>query len=245
MQLTVISSNSSGNCYILENQDEALLIECGVRFSRIKEALKFNLSKVKGCIISHEHLDHCKGVKDVLAAGINVLASEGSIKAFGITHHRLNIIKSRQTKMLGGFEIKAFDVQHDCAEPLGFLIRHKDCGLVLFLTDSYYTSYTFPGLNNVIVEANCCQRILDERVAGGVASEFLRNRVISSHMSLDTCKEFLAANDLSKVNNIVLIHLSDSNSDASRFQKEVKQLTACNVTVAQPGLTIPFNLTPF
>ena len=73
-----------------------------------------------------------------------------------------------------------FDVKHDVAEPLGFLIEHEECGLVLFLTDSYYSEYTFPGLNNIIVEANYDQRILDQRLANGEDPKFLRDRVIVS-----------------------------------------------------------------
>ena len=56
MRLNVISSNSKGNAYVLENKDEILLIEVGVPFKKIKEAINFNLDKVVGVLISHEHL---------------------------------------------------------------------------------------------------------------------------------------------------------------------------------------------
>lgn len=55
MLLRVISSSSSGNGYILENDKEALIIECGCRFKDIKIALGFNIRKIVGCIVSHEH----------------------------------------------------------------------------------------------------------------------------------------------------------------------------------------------
>jgi ribonuclease BN (tRNA processing enzyme) len=64
-------------------------------------------------------------------------------------------------------------------------------------------------------------------------------------MSLDTCVNLLNANDLSKVNNIVLIHLSDSNSDEQAFKKRVSDETGKNVTVASNGMEINFNKTPF
>ena len=54
----------------------------------------------------------------------------------------------------------------------------------------------------------------------------------------------LSANDLSKVNNIVLIHLSDSNSNEKQFVKEVYELTGKNVCAAYNGMEIPFNKTP-
>lgn len=246
MQLTVINSNSAGNAYILSNDREALLIECGVAFTKIKEALNFDLKKVVGCILTHEHGDHAKSVKDVLMAGINVYATDG-------THHALNTYKSHRAITtfsgdqfkIGGFTIAPFDVEHDVAEPVLFLIHHEECGKILFLTDSYYCKWQFNGLNNIIIEANYDQRILDQRLKDGATLESLRDRVITSHMSLKTCKGLLAANDLSAVQKIVLIHLSDGNSNAAQFKLEVEQQTGKPVYIAEPGLKIPFNKTPF
>lgn len=246
MQLTVLNSNSSGNAYLLHNEYEALLIECGVRWELVKQALNFNLKKVVGCLITHEHKDHCKAVGDVIAAGIDVFSTFGTLNAMGISiSHRANAITPGQSFLIGDFKIMPFTVKHDCADPVGYLINHKETGNVLFLTDSYYCEYTFKGLNNVIIEANYCQTILDKRVMDGENPQFLRDRVITSHMSLATCKETLKANDLNQVNNIVLIHLSDGNSDAARFKKEVQEVTGKQVHVAAAGLTIEFNKKPF
>lgn len=247
MQLTVINSNSSGNCYILQNQKEALIIECGVRLDRIKQAIGFNVLKVAGCILSHEHKDHSKSVFEVMGAGINVWASKGTHQAIGsIGKHRAKFMECGKSYLIGSFTVMPFDVKHDCAEPFGFLIRHDETGTVLFLTDSYYTEYKFKGLHNVIIEANYCETILQAKLNDGASPKFLRDRVIESHMSLQTCLETLKANDLSKVNNIVLIHLSDSNSDAKRFKKEVERVTGKQVHVAEAGLVIDqFHKQPF
>lgn len=247
MRLTIINSNSQGNAYILDGKDEALLIECGVQFHKIKKALNFNYRKVVGCLITHEHQDHCKSVNEVIAAGINVYSTAGSLNAMQVSlSHRANAIVPGRSFMLGGFKILPFTVQHDCADPVGYVIHHEECGTVLFLTDSYYCEYTFKGLNNVIVEANYCQTILDKRLEEGSNPLFLRDRVITSHMSLETCKKTLQANDLSQVNNIVLIHLSDGNSDAARFKREVQECTGKTVHVAEAGLVIEnFNKQPF
>lgn len=246
MQLTILGSSSAGNSYILHNEQEALLIECGVRFVKIKEAMGFDFSRVVGCLVTHEHGDHCKAIKDVLSAGIEVYSSAGTLKAAGVdSHHRVHALDNLPVQ-IGGFRIMAFSVKHDCADPVGFLIDHEETGLILFLTDTYFIPYTFPGLNNILVEANYSQEILDARLKSGVTPAFLRDRVLSSHMSLKTCKELLAANDLSNVNNIVLIHLSDSNSDARQFKREVELQTGKTVHIAAPGLTIQnFNKTPF
>lgn len=247
MQLKILGSNSAGNAYILESSSgEALLIECGLQFDQIKKALGFNLRRVAGCILTHEHGDHAKAVKEVMNAGIDVWSSAGTHQALKTDmHHRARITASGQSFNAGTFKIKAFDIKHDVREPLGYLIYHPECGTVLFLTDSYYCEYNFTGLNNIIIEANYCQTILDRRLQEGVNPKFLRDRVIMSHMSLDTCKRTLMVYDLSQVNNIVLIHLSDGNSDAARFQREVQEVTGKTVHIADAGMEIPFNKQPF
>lgn len=246
MQLHILGSNSAGNCYILQNGAEALIIECGVHIREIKKSLGFNLTKVVGCLISHEHGDHAKGLHAVLESGVKTYASSGTIHACmgQRMHHRLFAIQAGKQFSLGKFKILPFDIKHDAAEPLGFVIHHPETGNVLFLTDTCYSKYKFRELHNIIVEANYAQDIVDRKVAEG-GLKFLRDRVLESHLSIDTCKELLQANDLRAVNNIVLIHLSDSNSDAARFKREVQELTAKSVHVAQKGMIIPFTKAPF
>lgn len=250
MKLHIINSNSKGNAYILQSSTgEALLIECGVNFQDIKKALQFNLKQVVGCIVTHEHQDHCKSVRDIMAAGIDVWASPGTHDAMGTNgHHRAKgmFTERRMPTGIGSdFLIKPFNVKHDAAEPIGYLIQHEECGTVLFLTDSYYCEYNFKGLNNIIIEANYCETILDAKTAAGANPKFLRDRVIQSHMSLQTCKTTLQAYDLSQVQNIVLIHLSDGNSDEKRFKREVEEATGKAVFVAHHNQIIDFNKTAF
>lgn len=246
MKLKIIGTGSKGNAYVLYNEHEALLIEAGVNIKEIKQALDFDYSKVVGCIVTHEHLDHCKSANDLMRLGIDVYTgAKTHQKINGDIIHRAMPIASRETIKLGNFKIMAFDVKHDAVEPLGFLIEHPDCGKVLFLTDTYYCKYTFPGLNNIIIEANYSKEIIDKKYGPDSDKEFLRNRILKSHFSLANCKDMLKANDLRQVNNIVLIHLSDSNSDEKQFQKEVYELTYKNVHVASNGMVIDFKKTPF
>jgi phosphoribosyl 1,2-cyclic phosphodiesterase len=135
-----------------------------------------------------------------------------------VDHHRLKTIRAGEIFRVGNFKVLPFKIQHDVAEPLGFIINHAETGNVLFITDSYYVSDTFRNIHNIIIEANFSQEIIDRKVKEGASPEFLRNRIFKSHMSLETCKKTLKANDLSKVHHIVLIHLSDGNSNAKHFK---------------------------
>lgn len=244
MRLKVVSSGSIGNAYIVYNEKEALLIECGVKFKDIKQALKFDLTKVVGCIVTHSHKDHCIGARDLVNAGIDLYSLAETSETFGFKSHRLKAIDPDRTLLIGNFKIKCFPLNHD-VPCVGFMIEHQETGRFCFITDTYFCEYKIPGMHNVIVEANYCQTILDQKVAAGATPDFLRNRVLRSHMSLETCKGFLRANDLRAVNNILLIHLSDSNSHADRFRIEVRDLTTKNVHIASKGLDINFNKTPF
>lgn len=245
MQLKILSTGSIGNCYILENEKEALIIELGLNFSKIKEALNFDLSKVVGAIVSHCHLDHAKGLKQALDNGIECYSSQGTFQSLNINHHNAKIIKSKQAFQIGNFKILPFNVHHDVAEPLGFLIDHEETGRCLFVTDTTYIDYTFPNLNNIIIEANYCEEIIKEKLGSTWQGEFLKNRILKSHMSLNTCKETLIANDLSQVQKIVLIHLSDSNSDERKFKKVIEEATGKIVHVANNNQILEFNKNPF
>lgn len=245
MLLRIIGSSSSGNAYALESENQTLLLECGVAFKKVKQVLDFNTSKIVGALLTHEHGDHSKYVKDVLGAGIDVFASLGTIKAIGIDHHRFSRAKHGETFTVGEFKIKPFDVKHDAAEPLGYLINHPEMGNCLFITDSYYVEYKFPGLTNILIEANYDENILNEREQSGSIHPSVARRVRSSHMELQTLKSMLSANDLTKVNQIILLHLSSGNSDSVRFQREVFELTGKETTVAGKNMTLNFNKNPF
>jgi phosphoribosyl 1,2-cyclic phosphodiesterase len=249
MELTVLSSSSRGNCYILQNDNEALVIEAGVSLLEVKKAVDFNISKIVGVIVSHEHGDHSKYVKEFLAARIKVWASKGTWDKCSQNIERGGwlpwLLESGVKQKIGGFTILPFDVKHDAAEPQGFLIKHEEIGTMLFVTDSYYVPYNFEGLTNILIECNYRMDLLTANIAAGRIPAALRDRTLQSHMSYDTCLEALQANDLSKVNNIVLIHLSDGNSNADEFREGIHRATGKQVHVADKGMKIQFNKTPF
>jgi phosphoribosyl 1,2-cyclic phosphodiesterase len=245
MRLNILGSGSSGNSYIFQNDSTALLIECGCSITKVKKALDFNIMKVAGAIVSHSHGDHAGKVNDVLKAGINVYVSEETNKEIKYTGHRLCLLlEEKKSTMIGDFKVMPFYVKHDVA-CFGFLIHHPECGKVLFITDTYYIPYNFTGLNQVLIEANYDINILNENVTSGRVNSFVRDRVVRSHMSIETAKHALKASDLSQVNNIVLIHLSDSNSNAVKFKKEVEESVGKSVHIADKEMVIDFNIGAF
>ena len=244
MKLKIINSDSSGNCYILENDSEALIIECGVKFSQIKKAMDYDISKIVGCLVSHEHKDHSLSIVELLKAGIKVYSSKGTFdKSFPDHGKDSNAIVMQQGKRyeIGGFKVKPFPVLHDANEPFGFYLSHSETGNILFATDTASIDYLFSDLNNIIIEANYSSDDLLNRVYAGKYNMSHAQRLERSHMSIEYCTGYLQDSDLSGVNNIVLIHLSDGNSDAEKFRKKVRDVTGKNVYIADSNVIIDFN----
>jgi len=230
---------------LLKGKTETLILEAGVSLKEVKKALDFDMSSVVACLATHEHSDHFGKVKEYVSSGIDIYASFGTIKKSGIESHRMHIAKHAVMINIGDFQIAPFNVVHDCVEPLAFLIKHPECGFTLFMTDTMYCPYTFGGLNNIIVEANYDIEIANDKIANG-ASQSVRDRVLDTHMSIDTVCEFLNANDLKAVNNIVLCHLSDGNSNAKQFKSKIELVApGKQVWIADKNMTINLNITPF
>jgi len=232
MILKVLGSESAGNCYLLESDNEVLVIEAGIRLQEIKLALDFDLGKVIGCLVTHAHGDHCKYSRDYLTAGIDIYTSKETIAAAHLSGHRLFSL-SPQPVQLGQFTIKCFPVPHGIPT-LGFLIKHPCAGSILFVTDAACIPNRFCNLNHILIEANYEDSILTN------------DRAVGHHMSLDTCLGFLRANELSLVRNIVLLHLSSGNSDAKMFADSVQSIAPkASVWIADKSLEVNLSKYPF
>lgn len=248
MKLRVLGSSSSGNSYLLQSTTgEVLALEAGIRFDKVKQAVNFNIANIVGCCITHEHGDHAKYAKDFIDAYIPVYMSSGTCEALQLPPASCaQCVKSFTELRIGSFRVMPFPVQHDAAQPFGWLIQHPECGNVLFATDTYYIKYRFPKLSNILIECNYRLDLLQRNVQRGSIDHKRYARTIESHMSYETCLSTLLANDLSKVNNIVLIHLSADNSNAREFTQSIANATGKqNVFAASPGTEIDFNKTPF
>jgi phosphoribosyl 1,2-cyclic phosphodiesterase len=231
MNLRVLASGSRGNCYRLEAGGSPLLLECGITLREIREGLGYGLSQIEGCLLTHEHADHAVAAHDILRAGVDLYCSEGTAKALNLEGHRLRIVKAREPFRIGGWRVLPFDTIHDAEEPLGFLLQHGE-EKVLFATDTAYLKYRFNGLTHILLEVNYDLETLKQNVEEGRTPREVKRRVLKSHMSLETAKGFFQANDLSRVQEIWLLHLSDNNSTADRFKREIQAITGKVVRTA-------------
>lgn len=237
MKLICLGSGSSGNCYILDGGDEALIIEAGLPFMAVKKALDFNIRKIVGVVVSHEHKDHSKYAGEYEKAGIPVFKPYEK--------------KEPMTFCSGcGFEIQAFDLtdkygnfKHNNSDGsecpcYGFYIQHPESGVIVYITDTELIKWSFHGVNHFLVEANYSADLVDPDAVN-------RNHVLTGHMSLQTTLGFLQANNSPELRNTILCHLSEINADSKEFKRQAEKVVDCPVWIARKGLVVPLNLIPF
>lgn len=189
-----------------------------------------------------KEFDHSKAMKDLAKAQIPLYASQGTFNDMKVNGNAM--IEGKVYK-IGEFRVLGFKIMHETSEPFGFLINHPDTGNILFATDTYFLPNRFANLSHILIEANYSDEIIEENLRKGIINGYLRDRTLESHMSLKTTIETLQANDLGKVVTIVLLHLSDRNSNAKQFQNEVWLATGKPTFVAEPKLDIKFTKTPW
>lgn len=246
MNITVLGSGSSGNCYVLKNETEALIIELGVNFNSVLKVIKYKTSIISACVSSHYHLDHSKYIPNALKLGIDVYTSSSTINHLKLKpHHCLKKIETMETIKAGNFKIMAFDTVHNIDGSQGYIISHPEIGKLLFLTDSSAIPYKFSGINHFLVEANFDEDKLMENVELGKIHSSLAERIKNDHLSIKACSDLILANDLTVCKNIILCHLSQNNSQMHSFIKTIKQASGCMVDVALPGKVFDLSLNPY
>jgi phosphoribosyl 1,2-cyclic phosphodiesterase len=241
MKLKVLGSSSRGNGYVIQDENEALIIEAGVSLAKAKQALDFNISKVAGVLISHSHCDHAKYSRDYqrvfdIFTHSHVIESNELVRA-------TEILADKKFR-IGNFNVYPIQAHHD-VPCYAFHISHPKIGNLLFVTDSFMFDYSMSNLNHVMIECNYVDDIINFNVENNIIHPKVRDRVLMSHMELQTTIRTLSYQDLSKVDNIILLHLSGDNSDPELMKDTVIKKFGRPVAIAKPGLSISISINPF
>lgn len=232
LTIKAIASGSRGNAYLLDDgAKHQLLLECGIPFAKLIKALRFDISKLSGSLVTHEHKDHSYAIRELLRYGVDVYCSRGTAEACKVVgHHNLHVVTVKKPVVLPGFSVIPLRAEHDAAEPLLYLIRGSGF-LLLFATDTYYIRYKMPvDLTHMMIECNYSMERLNENISSGEIDHIRKRRILYSHMNLDTLKGFIKENDFKRLQRIFLIHLSNDNADTSLFVEEIEKLTGVPVT---------------
>lgn len=228
MDIKIIASGSSGNAYLIGDGHTLLLLDAGIPFKRIQIGCGFRTSMIDGCLVTHRHGDHAAAIPKLLQRGITVYSNEDVAGLYP----GVQSVEARREFRIGTFRILPFEAEHD-VPCYGYQVTSTAMDeKLVYITDSAYVRYTFTGLTHIMIEANYDEDIMLGNVRDEKIPFSLAERVAGTHMSIDTLIDLLRANDMTKVRQIYLLHLSDNNSDAERFKKLVQQETGAEVYIA-------------
>jgi len=216
---TSLNSGSNGNCYYVANEQEAILIDAGLSCKETEKRMKsLNLSmkKIKAIFISHEHIDHIKGVE--------VLSKKYSIPVYStketfqqsrvpIPEININFITLHKEIIIGSLIITAFPKMHDAIDPSSFIVKYSDLTIGVF-TDigkvcENVINY-FKQCHAAFLEANYDENMLEN----GRYPFHLKKRISgdNGHLSNKEAYELFESHRSDFMSHLLLSHLSKENN---------------------------------
>jgi phosphoribosyl 1,2-cyclic phosphodiesterase len=243
-----LASGSSGNCYYLGYNGNALLIDAGIGIRTIRKRLKeheLTLDDVRGVFITHDHIDHIKSAGNLGEQQhipvYTTAAIHGGINRNHCIGDKLSgcvrVVEKDIPLRFLDFRITAFEVPHDGSDNVGYFVEVGDCAFA-FATDIGHITPTAAAYlrraDHLILEANYDAAML----ADGPYPLVLQHRIASDtgHLSNDAMATFLAEQRQPHWRHVWLCHLSRENNTPDRALQSVSE--------RMPEMPeIPFSLT--
>ena len=237
MKILPLASGSKGNCYLIDDGEAPLLLEAGLPAWQVKERLwkaSYSLSSTKACLISHSHKDHSRAAKDILKYGVDLVLTRETMETIDLfSPHIIPIDPIYPPLHIGPWVIKAFATEHDTPGSVGYYLYNRTTQeIVLFATDTAYIRNRFQGLTHIMVECNYDPEILWEAFEVGKLDKPQGLRIMETHFGLENVLEFFKANDLSRLQEVWLLHLSERHIDPQKAKEQVQEVVGVPVYIA-------------
>jgi phosphoribosyl 1,2-cyclic phosphodiesterase len=227
MQLWSFASGSDGNCYVIESEGTALMVECGRPYQQIKDCLAYvgiQPSALNAVLLTHAHGDHSRSARALSREfGIPIYASRGTLAAVQVEHARP--MDSGKTLSIGQMDVTPFAVPHDCNEPFGFRLE-SGTGRTCVTTDLGWVPASvarqFRDLDLLVLEANYDPYLLET----GTYPVFLKRRVAGTygHLSNAAAANAIAACGDRAPRAVWLAHLSEHNNSPKHALQTVARV---------------------
>jgi phosphoribosyl 1,2-cyclic phosphodiesterase len=233
MNIEVLASSSSGNAYIVDDGETVLLLDAGITLKEMQVKSNFKVNEVSACLLSHEHGDHSKGVKELLKRAVDVYAPPDTITALNLSGHRVHQAEVSKVFEVGSFKILPVQMFHDCT-CYGYLVQsQKTKEKLFFATDTYKITVNPKNIDYLILEVNYQMEIINRYVNDGIVEPGIRGRLLQSHFELSDALTWLNRIDKTNLKRIYVAHLSSGNSNAEDIKKAVIEATGIPVTICQ------------
>jgi phosphoribosyl 1,2-cyclic phosphodiesterase len=217
MRVASLASGSKGNAYLVEQDGEALLVDCGLSFkvlkSRLEALFESNLPRIHGVLLTHSHSDHVSGLRPLISKlGLTIYANSMTAEAAAV-QEKLDgdvfaCFENNQTFEVGPFQIESFPVPHDTSDPVGYTIRGN---LVYFHATDVGVPLDSIGKKLVDAEIATLESNHDCEMLKSSARPYELIRRISGprgHLSNDESAELVRRFASPRLKKLALAHLS-------------------------------------
>ncbi len=214
-----LNSGSNGNCFYIGNEQDGILIDAGLSCKETEKRLKalsVSIHSIKAIFISHEHIDHIKGVE--------VLSKKYEIPVFitpptlansqtPVPSKQVRTLSVYQPETIGAMVVTAFPKWHDAADPTSFIIRCSGFTIGVF-TDigavCEHVKFHFSQCDVAFLEANYDESMLEN----GPYPYHLKKRIQGDkgHLSNDQALELFSMSRPPQLSHLFLSHLSKENN---------------------------------
>jgi phosphoribosyl 1,2-cyclic phosphodiesterase len=206
MEYVILASGSRGNSTVIMNGKTRILIDAGLPTHELLsklESLNLSVDQIDAVLITHEHIDHTRSL-DVFSK------SKVYSSPLTLSLEDKNYLEFYKEYRIAGFNITPIQLSHDCADPMGFVIKHESESLVYITDTGHIKEQDFQYINNAthyILESNHDENmlLLTKR------PHHLKQRIMSpkGHLSNITASLILAKLVGVETKSIRLAHLSD------------------------------------
>lgn len=235
MKFCSLYSGSSGNSIFVGSDNAKILIDAGLPGKKIDEALKQigqNPNDIDGIFITHEHIDHIKGV-GVLSRKYDIpiyappdtwVAMESTIGK--IKEHNIKVMDRRSSISINDIDIKSFIIPHDAASPVGYTINLGGKQVSVATDFGTFTREIYDNIKDseaILIESNYNPQMLD--MGPYPYNLKLRIKGVEGHLSNEDCGKAIVQilkNGLGK--KIMLGHLSNTNNTPDVAEITVKDI---------------------
>jgi len=240
LSIASLNSGSNGNCYYIDNGEEAVFIDAGISCKETELRMKrlgLAMNRVKAIFITHEHSDHILGVNQLVSKyKIPVYVSQSTLKEAGFWKIRKFVFHftAQQPVIIGGLRITAFQKKHDACDPHSFVVSAAKTNIGVFTDIGQPCDqlvHYFKQCHAAFLESNYDEEMLDK----GRYPAFLKNRIrggqghLSNRQALDLYQKHRPA----FMSHLLLSHLSKENNSPELVESLFSSIpTDTNVIIA-------------
>lgn len=230
MRFASLGSGSLGNATLVGVDSTFVLVDCGFTTKEVEKRLaRLNIEpqSITAILVTHEHGDHAKGVGPLSRKyKIPVFMSHGTYvsRKYGDLP-KLTLIAEGDDVSIDDLQITPVTVPHDAREPLQFIFHYQGRKLGI-LTDlgsiSERVIDAYDECDALFLEANHDVMML----ADGPYPPSLRTRVGGpwGHLNNQQTASLLSSLSLSKIQHIVIGHISKKNNSLEKTSAALSHL---------------------